>query len=220
MDLGTGELSELEYRLLQWSALGSWFPGYVEGLWRSALRSRTDASLDRLVTVSREPIQAPRAVYVHIPLPHRPNVVDKSCSPVATSPFTFEGGDPGRPEVLQAMRESAEQTQCVDGLLARTLTLVVQADPEAVVVLISDHGPDSRFDPANPSQPGLGDRIACLFAARTPGFSQLFPDDVSLVNVLPRLFNAYFAMSLPLHSGDIYARNPGAGGALARVQNP
>jgi hypothetical protein len=69
---------------------------------------------------------------------------------------------------------------------------ITAADPEAVIILFSDHG--ARFDS------GVTDEYyRTFFAARTPGHEGLFPDDVSPVNVLPLLENAYFGASFPIH---------------------
>jgi hypothetical protein len=42
----------------------------------------------------------------------------------------------------------------------------------------------------------MRDRLSTLFAARTPGRPDLFPDDVSLINVFPILANAYLGTAL------------------------
>ena len=72
------------------------------------------------------------------------------------------------------------------------------------MLLLSDHGPEELLDWRAPDEPGLGDRFANLFWARTPGHPDLFPDDVTLVNVLPILFNAYLGTDLPLHPNDLW----------------
>ncbi len=82
----------------------------------------------------------------------------------------------------------------IDGVLARS------AEPPVILVL-SDHGPSSgvRWDeiPRDEREPSvLRERIANLFAAYTPGKQDVFPDDVSLVNVFRHLFDAYFGTSL------------------------
>jgi len=89
-------------------------------------------------------------------------------------------------------------------MITDALKHIVAAKPSAVVVLLSDHGPEELLDWNAPSEPGLGDRFANLFWARTPGFASLFPDDITLVNVLPMLFNAYLGTDIPLHGNDLW----------------
>ena len=66
---------------------------------------------------------------------------------------------------------------------------VIQTRPDAVLVLLSDHG--TRYSDENQAE-----QFRNLFAARTPGESGVFADDTSPVNVFRRLFSAYFDMSL------------------------
>ena len=40
--------------------------------------------------------------------------------------------------------------------------------------------------------------------ASTPGHADLFPDDATPINILPRLLNAYFDADLPLAREDSY----------------
>jgi hypothetical protein len=84
------------------------------------------------------------------------------------------------------------QIEFLNGRLLAMVDRITVADPEAVIILFSDHG--ARFD----SQV-TDEYYRTFFAARTPGQDGLFPDDVSPVNVLPLLENAYFGASLPIH---------------------
>jgi hypothetical protein len=111
---------------------------------------------------------------------------------------------------------AADQTRCVDRLLAPVLAEIVDADPRAIIILMSDHGPDERLDWSNPSEPGVSDRLACFLAVRTPGKDRLLPDDVSLVNVLPTLFNAYFGTALPIRPDDVFMVRSILDGRLVR----
>jgi hypothetical protein len=73
-----------------------------------------------------------------------------------------------------------------------------------VVIVFSDHGPQTLLSYADPDDRGIETRLANLFAARTPGRPRLFPDDVTLVNVLPILFNGYLGTNLPLQPDATY----------------
>ena len=216
VDLDTGQPSELEYALLQSSAVGTWAQVPVEDIWLAAARDRTTASLAALDRVAADDSQ-PHAVFVHLPLPHPPYAFDATCGAIPVTLFTFQTIDPNGPEVPAGMQVLADQTRCIDTLLMNALATLVDADPSAVVILMSDHGPDVRYDWAAPHQPGLGDRVACLFAARTPG-GELFPDDITLVNVLPRLFNRYLGTSLPTRPDDTYLGPTGSDAPLTRME--
>jgi hypothetical protein len=49
--------------------------------------------------------------------------------------------------------------------------------------------------------------ISNLFLARTPGHPGLFPNDTTLINVFPRILNAYAGTNLPLANEASYWTN-------------
>jgi hypothetical protein len=67
-----------------------------------------------------------------------------------------------------------------------------------VIVVVSDHGGHLvGSQPDNGRARDWRDSFGNLFLGYTPDRAEIFPDDVSLVNVLPRLFNAYLDTELP-----------------------
>jgi hypothetical protein len=108
------------------------------------------------------------------------------------------------------------QTECVDRTVVPVLEAIVAADPDAVVILFSDHGPQTLLSYEAPDDRGIHSRLANLFAARTPGRPDLFPDDVTLVNVLPILFDTYLGTDLPRRPVDVFF-GPDPAGAMHPV---
>ena len=221
-DLDSGNLNHLEVRMLQSTQLELWFPGTADDLWMAAIRVRTLAELHTLEDEAAANGERPKLVVAHLPTPHPPVVFDADCRPrerdELTDPPKIMGAsfDPEARSRSGALLVQGEQTRCIDDLLARTLSSVVLADPQAVVILMSDHGPEVRLNWAAPANPGLDDRVSTLFAARTPGFDTLFPDDITLVNVIPRLLNRYFDAGIALQPDDVYVPVAGDSGALHR----
>ena len=221
-DLDGGQISHLEVRMLESSVADLWFSAAIDDLWVDATRSRVTSSLESL---RQESVRAggPKLVFVHLPVPHPPVVFDDSCdrrpSDALTDPAKIDRStfDPDTESTRRAMAAQGDQTECVDQMLIDSLTTVVRDDPTAVVLLFSDHGPDTRFNWAAPEEPGLGDRASSLFAARTPGHRDVFPDDITLVNVVPRLFNAYFDTGLPMQPDDVYFVDARSGDALRQI---
>ena len=94
--------------------------------------------------------------------------------------------------------------EMVDGVLAG-------AGPDTVVLVLSDHGPETRLERSDPQPDAIHERLANLFAARTPAYPDLFPDDITLVNVLPHLVGAYLDVNLPEQPDTVYFGMPGVG---------
>ena len=202
--IDVGPRNELEESLISSTAIGGLIDKVTGGL-VPAIRDRTLRELDELSALAREPSSSPRFVLVHLPTPHWPIALNADCSLRPTDAYSFGAiGRDNHKGDATAVQLVADQTRCVDGLVEPVLRDLVQRDPEAVVILFSDHGPEELLDWREPDEPGLRDRFANLFLARTPDHPNLFPDDVTLVNVLPILFNAYLGTDLPLHPDDLF----------------
>ena len=142
---------------------------------------------------------------MHLPVPHWPIVFEADCSPRPDDPYT--AGSNGRGEHAgddTAVRAQADQTRCVDAKLAAVVKDLVAARPDAVVLVLSDHGVEEGLDWTSPDPQGVHDRLANTFWARTPGRSGLFPGDITLVNVFPILANAYLGTDILIQPDDVY----------------
>lgn len=196
--IDTGQPNEFEEVVEQnIAATGLWTALQPDGKF-DAVRARTRDELAALLEIAADPDPRPRFVLTHLPSPHWPYVFTETCDPAhpIEGPVEGIGRGGGDPETVAAV---TAQTKCVDSMLARTTADIVARDPDAVVIAFSDHGPDEHLDWWNPDAAGIAERSSNLFAARTPGHEGLFPDDVTLVNVLPMLFNAYLGTQLPTH---------------------
>jgi hypothetical protein len=214
----TGQPGELELSILRDSLPGRLLLAVAPDFLRTLPRQRTLDELGTLESLAAESAVHPQFVLVHLPLPHLPFVVTADCAfrpaaDEAVRPLVFRTGTPetaaeaaddfrtGTPETAA---QAADQNRCVDRLLLEPLKAVIDARPNAVVIVMSDHGPFEHLDWFTPNRAGLDERSAILFAARTPGREDVFPEDITLVNVLPRLFNAYFGTEILLHADDVY----------------
>jgi len=148
--------------------------------------------LDHLRSVARERSTQPIFMLTHIEAPHTPFAVDAAgdpapmpdCYPISCSAFDHYFS------VLGMTRD--EYSERLAGYLAYTnrhvldaVAEVVRERPDAVVIVLSDHG--SRYDEDDPQE-----HFRNLFAARTPGAADVFPPGTHLVNVFRHLSNAYF----------------------------
>ena len=213
----TGQLNELEIGLAESTILEPLLDTLTGDLKGSQIRGRAMAMVPAVRSLAAEPSDRPRFVFVHFPLPHPPFVVDSDCRAVRGGESLFVLGPDGiarksASRRAEEIRLTAGQAGCsqrlgiemVDGILAG-------AGPDTVVLVLSDHGPETRLERSDPQPDAIHERLANLFAARTPAHPDLFPDDITLVNVLPHLFGAYLDVDLPEQPDTVYFGMPGVG---------
>ncbi len=201
--LDTGQLNEFEVQALALSGLSKVVemvaPDGVTGQWRD----RIAASFDAIEAVAAEVHERPRLVLGHVPSPHAPWL------------HTPDGGDRLMTDTSLIFQETSGTTRLSSGeleaaFLAQTAyvrsraietidQILATATRPTAVIVFSDHGPAHAMEVI-----GYPARLANLFAARTPGQADLYATDQSLVNVLPRLWNAYLGLDLPLSADTSY----------------
>jgi len=213
----TGQLNELEIELAEMTILEPLMDTLTGDLKGSQYRARAIAMVPAVVSLAAEASDRPRFVFVHSPLPHPPFVVDANCQPIRGGESLFVLGSDGIPRkpagrMAEEIRLTAGQVGCVQRLAIEMVDgILAGAGLDTVVIVFSDHGPETRLDKFDPQPDAIHERLANLFAARTPAHPDLFPDDVTLVNVLPLLFGAYLDVDLPEQPNTVYFRMPGAG---------
>jgi len=169
-------------------------------------------------------LSQPYFLFVHIPSPHFPYLFDRAGGPVNDRPIVVTGrGTPAErsPAELDATAHRyAAQLAYVDGLAIEALDEVIaRVPPDAVIVVMADHGPDAYIDWDHLDTTPTLERFATLFAARTPGFDRLFGDEPTPVNLIPTLLNTYAGMDLSIHSDDSFRGYPPRQ-ALVDIGNP
>lgn len=200
------QLTEFEISLLRVSGLGN-VAGQVRGdLISDQLRARIIDTFEAGVALAGEDHARPRFLFLHVPSPHSPVVFDAHGRGVNGSPnssvnsFTLPGLT--RPVKLHLTYEGAADVatrtlQFVDTMLARP-------DPP-VIVIFSDHGSDSAFIGNDPLASDLHERTSNFMAFFTPGHPDLIPAGTTLVNIFPRILNAYLGTDLPIRADTVWA---------------
>jgi hypothetical protein len=174
--LDTGQLSAFEYSLLLHSSLGRAITTFAPSYLMDQQRDRFHAALAGVVGVAREP-QRPSFVFAHLlSPPHAPLVYDRHGNPlplpecVPSTCALWEFPDE------ESWDRLPEQIAYTNSQLVTALREIVIADPDAVIILMSDHG--SRRDAGR-----LDEFFHSFFAVRDAGRLGL-GEDVSPVNVL------------------------------------
>ncbi len=201
--IDTGQANEYEAAMIQNSLLSS-ARHLVSPTWDfDQARWRVFDSLAALQGLVAADTDRPQFTFVHLPVPHWPWVFNASCGidglPGDQDPNLQRHG--GTPETHRLL---VDQVACTNRLLSDLLRALVAARPNAVVLLFSDHGSEEYLDWWAPDAVGLAERSRNLVALRSPGRPGLLPEDITLVNILPTLFNAYLGTSLPKQPDQVW----------------
>jgi hypothetical protein len=213
----TGQLNELEVGLAESTILEPLLDALTGDLKGSQIRARAMALVPAVRNLAAEASDRPRFVFVHFPLPHPPFVVDSNCRPIRGGESLFVLGSDGiarksASRRAEEIRLTAGQVACVQRLAIEMIDgILAGAGPDTAVLVLSDHGPETRLERSDPQPDAIHERLANLFAARTPAHPDLFPDDITLVNVLPHLFSAYLDVDLPEQPDTVHFGMPGVG---------
>jgi len=193
-----GTATHFEQRIISRSFLGDLLsvlsPDLVDGWLRQAVL----APLGDVESVAERSSSTPHFMLAHVLSPHPPFLFDavggvprvQACYASGCSLWTTERQVLGI-SAAEYSRLLDGQIQFINGKVLEMVDRLADVDPTAVVILFGDHG--IRFDA------GVSlEYFRNFYAARTPGHEALFPDDVSPVNVLTTLENAYLGTKFPI----------------------
>ncbi|HEX5013401.1 MAG TPA: hypothetical protein VFV72_04505 [Candidatus Limnocylindrales bacterium] len=215
-----GHLNEFEISLLvsTWAGdlLGLVAPDFAS----SQQRARILYNLDVLPEIAAASDDESDLVFAHVPAPHQPTVFGENGSavevPISDGWFADSPQERGEDPVEFRERYRAQLPYLNERILATIDGILAESDEPPVIVLFADHGSASDVD-WNVTQPDDADparlleRTGTLFASLTPNQSDVFPDDISPVDLFRLLFDAYL--------GTDYGRAtpPEGGGQVAPV---
>ena len=135
-------------------------------------------------------VVGPTFTFLHLVLPHPPLFMDSNCEMRIDEDLRERVLNSGAtpPEIVEKRKEAwVRQVECANKAILDFLPNIQETD---IVVLTSDHGPDSSFviettDPKDLTQERLGERLPNLTAAKLSGdCAESLPPDVHSVNVL------------------------------------
>jgi hypothetical protein len=195
----TGQLSQFEMTLVDYGLLRLVAEDQVGSWHRAEHRDRIVVSLDEVARIAGEPAPAPRLVFAHIALPHYPLLfradgsesIDEGC-------FWYDcdvAREPMPEDFRSLMREQIEFTNQRTLVLVR---LIIEDSQRPVVILVwSDHGFRHWLS-------SDAETFRSVVFSRTPDHPNLFPENASPLNLIPRVLNAYLDAGLPLAREDVW----------------
>jgi hypothetical protein len=195
--LDEGRMTEFEAKLLWSSPWAQIMRDPVASFLFETQAGYVSEALETTVRLAEGTRTGPEFLLTHVHSPHPPFVLHSPGQPAPEAPecfpaqctlwhSTIEGLHITREDYAEGMRG---QLEILNDMLLSVVRRISAADPEAVIVLFSDHG--SRYTLDDPSE-----HFRSFLAARTPGLDGVYPDDASAVNLLRTLFTAYFGAGL------------------------
>jgi hypothetical protein len=217
-----GQLNDFEIGLLNATFVGNLVASLAPDFASAQQRARINGNLDILPVIAADADAQPILVFAHIPAPHQPTVFGEHGTPVEVPiDASFFADSPlERGEDLVEYRDRYRaQLPYLNERVLETIDTILDRSPEPpVIVLFADHGSASAVDwtkttPEEADPARLLERTATLFAALTPGRTDVFPNDISPVDLFRLLFDAYWGTHygrapLPEHGGEVRPVDP------------
>lgn len=193
--LEMGEMTDLERSLLEQTWLLDILTLFKPDVLTGQLRDRLVHAFDHLDAFAAERRDRPAFLFVHVPAPHLPLVVNQSGETLPVPARRLGAQDPAGMHMTRAEYSAtwAGELAYVQNRVLRGIdALQARADPPVIVVM-SDHGytQEVRADDAQ-------SRFGNLFAAYTPGAPGLLRDAPTPVNLFPTLLNRYLGTDFPV----------------------
>jgi hypothetical protein len=190
--LSGGQLTFFELSLLQHSPLLGLIMSVAPDFVLDQQASRTRDALETTARLAAEEHADPLFLFTHVLSPHPP-IVFQGDGSLADLPACF----PDRCTLWEMHDDSqwqafAGQIRHINEIVTDAIERVVASDPEAVIVVMSDHG----------SQPPGAPETALLqnvIAVRSPAHEGLLASDAHPVDLLPVIWDAYFGTETPRH---------------------
>jgi hypothetical protein len=180
-----GGLSEVEARLISLSPWSQIAREPVLDFLTSQVARSVSRSLELTTEFARDAQRQPQLVFTHVHSPHTPFVLHPegspppslpACAPTLCSLWSATSEEMGL-TLNEFTAALAPQLEELNRQVLMTIEQIVELDPGAIVVVMSDHG--MRYSFAD-----IDEHFRILLAARMPEGDALFPEDESPINVL------------------------------------
>jgi hypothetical protein len=205
--IDSGQINEFEIQLLRPSVVAPLATLIAPDVVSAQQRTRIESVFRAVEGVAAESTDRPRFVFAHVPSPHAPWVTNADGSPrIVTDLETIYSDTPETTGLTrdQVVTGYAGQSEYIGRRTLAAVDAVLAASRRpAVILIVSDHGSSLDVNTGNAET-----RLRNLFAAHTPGHSELYANDVTLVNLFPTLFDAYFGVELPRAPETLFTQGP------------
>jgi hypothetical protein len=200
-----GHLNEFEFKLMVSTFLGDVLAVVTPDLASGQHRERIEYQLASLGRIAAAGHEQPRLVMGHIPAPHQPAVFGANGEPVVVpiSRLFYADSPEERGEPMEEFKQRyRDQLEYLNRRFLETVDAIQDSSAELpVIILWADHGSATRanwvIQPWQTADPDVVlERTGTLFAASTPGRSDVFPNDISPASIFRYLADAYLDTDL------------------------
>jgi hypothetical protein len=199
-------LTDFDLHLLRSTALAGLISTVDPAFFARSHREQVLWSIETLEQEASDPAGG-RLLIAHVLSPHMPAVFESDGSLRAVR-FDDDFYDDFRAlgdQDLDAWNAAfLGQVKFVNTRILQALDAIIDGNPQADLVVFSDHGPGSRYRPDVPDR-DTDERYSSLFAARTPGIPTPFANDQTPINIFPRWLNARLGLTLAEREDDAFA---------------
>lgn len=142
----------------------------------------------------------PKFVFAHILCPHFPYVFDNKGKAIRSkAKFTMEENlSEDNSNKAETKQQYKQQLEFISTKTLQQLDLILQKDPTALVVVLSDHGSRYKFHQSDLAKIDVEECFSNLVAIRIPKADLSGHDDISVVNVLRLVLKTQFDPTIPL----------------------
>jgi hypothetical protein len=183
-----GHLTEVEMKLITRSPWTMLARNQVADFLLSDHRAAVEDALEATAALAEERDEGPQLVFSHVASPHTPFVLGADGTKAREAPACFPLDctlwHPTTEDLHMDFADFRDgltrQIGELDEMVLDTVGRIVAADPDAIVVVMSDHG--IRY-----SRDEVPEHYRSFLAARTPDGAALFADDESPVNVFRKI---------------------------------
>ena len=199
-------LTDFDLHLLRSTALSGMISAVDPAFFARSHREQVLWSIETLEQEASDP-SGGRLLIAHVLSPHMPAVFESDGS-LRVVRFDHDFYDDFRAlgsQDLDAWNAAfVGQVEFVNTRTLQALDAIIAGNPNADLVVFSDHGSGSRYRPDVPDR-DADERYSILFAARTPGVPTPFANDQTPINIFPRWLNARLGLTLAEREDDAFS---------------
>jgi hypothetical protein len=198
---GSG-LNEFERHLLLESLPGAVWQAIDPAIRQDLMRPWVEDAFDFVEMAAAKELDGPRFVFTHVPSPHFPIVYAADGSPADPGFGTDHPSQVTSFTLAQTKEAYLGQVEYLNRQLLALLDSRSIAD-DAIVIVMSDHGPEFGLDWENGAESDLRTRHATLFAARAP--AGVFGPGQDVTSILVRALNGVVGAAIAEPSDRFFA---------------